>query len=143
MALVVKNLSANAGDLRDIGSIPGWERFPGGEHGNSLLHSCLENPMNRGAWWATVHKSWTRLKRLSTLSTCCAKLPQSCLTLCDCVGFSRQECRSGLPCSPPGDLPHPGIKPVSLMYSSLADGFFTTSATREALVIYYMLPLIM
>ena len=43
-------------DLRDIGLIPGWERFPGGEHDNPLLHSCLENPMNRGAWWATVHK---------------------------------------------------------------------------------------
>ena len=51
------------------------------------------------------------------------------------MGFSRQEYWSGLPCPPPGDLPNPGIKPVSLMSPSLADGFFTTSATWEAPVI--------
>ena len=54
MALVIKNLSDNAGDVRDPGSIPGSERFPG-RHGNPLQHSCLENPMDRGAWQATVH----------------------------------------------------------------------------------------
>ena len=47
-------------------------------------------------------------------------------------GFSRQECWSGLPCPPPGDLPHPGIEPVSLMSPALADGFFNTNATWEA-----------
>ena len=65
MALVVKNLVANAGDARDMGLIPGSERSPGGGHGNPLQYSCLENPMNRGAWQATVHgvaKSQTRLK---------------------------------------------------------------------------------
>ena len=54
-----KEFTCNAGDL---GSIPGWGRFPGGGHGNPLQYSCLENPMNRGAWQATVHglaKSWT------------------------------------------------------------------------------------
>ena len=65
MVLVVKNLPANAGDIRDMGSIPGWERSPGEGHGNLLQYSCLENPMDRGAWWATVHrvaKSQTQLK---------------------------------------------------------------------------------
>ena len=55
VALVVKNLLANAGDERDAGSIPGSGRSPGGRHGNPLQYSCLENPMDRGAWWATVH----------------------------------------------------------------------------------------
>ena len=69
MALVVKNLPINAGDLRGAGSIPGLGRSPGGGHGNPLQYSCLENPMDRGAWWATVRrvaKSWTRLKRHNT-----------------------------------------------------------------------------
>ena len=56
MALGVKNLSTNAGDLRDTGSIPGSERSPGGGHGNPLQYSCLENPMYRGAWQATVRR---------------------------------------------------------------------------------------
>ena len=58
---VVKNLPANIGDL---GSIPGSGRSPGEENGDSLQYSCLENPMNRGAWWATTHgvtKSQTQL----------------------------------------------------------------------------------
>ena len=55
VALVVKNLLANAGDERDAGSIPGSGRSPGGRHGNPIQYSCLENPMDRGAWWATVH----------------------------------------------------------------------------------------
>ena len=49
VALVVKNLSANAGDVKDLGSVPGWGRSPGGGNGNLLCYSCLENPMNRGA----------------------------------------------------------------------------------------------
>ena len=76
MALVVKNLPANAGDLRDSGLIPGSGRSPGEGHGNPLQYSCLENPMNRGASWATIHgvaKSWTRLKCLSTHT--CKALP--------------------------------------------------------------------
>ena len=69
VALVVKNLLANAGDERDAGLIPGSGSTPGGRHGNPFQYSCLENPMDRGAWWATVHgvtKSQTRLKQLST-----------------------------------------------------------------------------
>ena len=52
---MVKNLPANAGDIRDVGSIPGWRRSPGGGHVNPLQYPCLENPMDRGAWGATVH----------------------------------------------------------------------------------------
>ena len=61
---VVKNLPANAGDAADAGLIPVLGRSPGGGNGNPLWHLCLENPMDRGAWQATVHgvaKSQTRL----------------------------------------------------------------------------------
>ena len=60
----MKNLHANAGDTGDVGSILGSGRSPRGGNGNLLQYSCLENPMDRGAWWAPVHgfaKSWTRL----------------------------------------------------------------------------------
>ena len=63
---MVKNLPTNAGDTRDTGSIPGLGRFPGGKHDNPIQYSCLENPMDRRAWWATVHnaaKSRTGLKQ--------------------------------------------------------------------------------
>ena len=68
VALVVKNLPANAGDARDSDSIPWLGRSLGGENGNPLQYSSLENPMDRGAWWATVcriAKSWTQLRQLS------------------------------------------------------------------------------
>ena len=68
MALVVKNLPDKAEDLRDAGSVPGLGRYPGGAHGNPLQCSCLENPMDRGAWQVTVHKvakGQTQLRRLS------------------------------------------------------------------------------
>ena len=51
---MVKSLPANAGDTRDAGSIPGLGRYPGGGNGNPLQYSCLGNPMDRGAWQATV-----------------------------------------------------------------------------------------
>ena len=69
MVLVVKNPPANAGDIRDASLILGSGRSPGRGHGNPLQYSCLENPMDRGAGWATVYrviKSWTGLKQLST-----------------------------------------------------------------------------
>ena len=62
------NPPANAGDVRDIGSIPGSGRSHGGRHGNPLQYSCLENPMDKGAWWARVHgvsKSWTRVSNFT------------------------------------------------------------------------------
>ena len=65
MAVVVKKPPANAGVGRDVSSIPGLGRSPGGGHGNPLQFSYLENPMDRRGWGATVHsvtQSWTRLK---------------------------------------------------------------------------------
>ena len=62
---MVKNMLANAGDIRDVGSIPGSGRSPGGGNSNPLQYSCLENSMDSGAWRATVPgvaKSWARLK---------------------------------------------------------------------------------
>jgi len=56
VVLVVKNPPANAGDIRNMGLIPGTGRSPGGGHGNPLQYSSLEDPMGRGAWWATVHR---------------------------------------------------------------------------------------
>ena len=63
---MVKNLTANARDMRDLGLIPGSGRVTGGGHGNPLQYSCLENPMDKGAWQATVHRvaqSQARLKQ--------------------------------------------------------------------------------
>ena len=65
VALVVKNPLANAGDMRNMGSVPESGRFPGGGHGNPLQYSYLENPMYKRSWQAIVHrvaKSWTCLK---------------------------------------------------------------------------------
>ena len=67
VALGVKNLLAIAGDKRDGGLIPGSERGPGGDHGNPLQYSCLENLKDREAWRATVERS-TQLKQLGTLA---------------------------------------------------------------------------
>ena len=69
VALVVKNLPANAGDTRDVGSISGSGKSPGEGNGNPLQYSCLENPMDRGAWWATVHKVARESDSLKWLST--------------------------------------------------------------------------
>ena len=57
VALVVKNPPTNAGDTEDMGLIPGLARSPGGGNGNPLRYPHLENPMDGGAWWATVHGS--------------------------------------------------------------------------------------
>ena len=119
-----KASACNAGDL---GLIPGSGRSPGEGNGNPLQYSCLENPMDGGAWWSTVHgvtKSWTRLSDFTfTLNLVERKkrkseVSQSCPTLCDpwtvdhqappSMGFSRQEYWSGLPFPSPGDLSDPG-----------------------------------
>ena len=68
----VKNPPVNAGDIKDLSSIPGSGRSPGGGHGNPLWYSCLENPRDGGAWWAAIYgvtQSRTRLKRLSSSSS--------------------------------------------------------------------------
>ena len=72
VALVVKNPAASAGDIRSVASIPGLGRSTRVGNSNPLQYLCLENPMDRGAWWAIVQRvaeSWTRLKRLS-IHTC-------------------------------------------------------------------------
>ena len=69
VTLVGKNMPASTGDIRDMDSIPGSGRSPREGHGNPLQYSFLENPMDRGAWQAIVHRvaqSWTQLKQLST-----------------------------------------------------------------------------
>ena len=63
---MVKKILANAGDERDGGLIPGSGRSPGEGNGNQLQYSCLENPMARGTWWATVHRMAKSKTRLST-----------------------------------------------------------------------------
>ena len=68
MALVVKNLPVSARDTRDVGSVPGLGRSPGGQHCNLLHYSCLENSMDRRLWQSTVlgvTRIWLRLKQLS------------------------------------------------------------------------------
>ena len=99
VSLVVKNLPVSAGDIRDVGSIPGSARSLGGGHGNPLQCSCLKNRMDRGAWQATiltVAENQTPLKWLSMnthlhintyifLYICIqfSSVGRSCLTLCD------------------------------------------------------------
>ena len=56
MAVMINNSPANAGDIRDVGLITGMGRSPGGGHGNPLQYSCLENPMDRGVWWAMAQR---------------------------------------------------------------------------------------
>ena len=131
--------SRKTGDTGGTGSIPGWGRSPGEGNGNPLLYSCLENPMDREVWWATVHgvsKSWTWLsnwacmqvngKGLSCLGFITGKevksfsrvqlfaTPQTIAHKASLsMGFSRQEYWSGLPFPSPEDIPDPGIKPRS------------------------------
>ena len=135
---VVKNSSAIAGDLRDVGSIPGSGRSPGAGNGNPLLHTCLEISMVRGAQRAIIHgvaKSQTQLSAraraqesiclyyLSTYNTSmllllsCFSRVRLCTTPLTAahqaplsIGFSGQEYWSGLPCPPPGDLPNKGTE---------------------------------
>ena len=85
VVLVVKNLPASVGDIRDVDSIPGLGRSPVEGNSNPLQYSYLENPKDRKAWRATVHrvaKSQPQPKQLRG-HTCCCSIPQSCLNLCD------------------------------------------------------------
>ena len=87
MASVVKNPPANAGNIKHTGSVPQSARTPRGGNGNSLQYSCLEKPIERGAWRVMVHrvaKSWTPLKHLST-HTHRAKTQGACAQWLNCV----------------------------------------------------------
>ena len=70
VALVVRNVPASAGDVRDVGSIPRSRRSPREGHGNPLWYSCLEHPMDRGAWRATAHRVAKSQKQRKQLSMC-------------------------------------------------------------------------
>ena len=90
VVLVVKNPPANTGDIRDADSVPGLRRSPGGEHGIPLQYSCLENLINRGAWWATAHMvtmSQTQSKQLSMHTRICPRV---------LVTFPESFCRIGI-----------------------------------------------
>ena len=116
----------------------------------------VQYPDSDGMWAFKLVELGTKRRSYKQTRTCldyvvywlhgyivCRSVAQSCLTLCDLMavahlaplsmGFSRQEHWSGLPCPPPWDLPDTGIEPTSLMSPALAGGFFTTSATWEAL----------
>ena len=141
--------------MGDPGSIPGLGRSPGEGNGNPPQYSCLENPMDGGAWSATVHgvtKSWTQLSDFTfftvrNLSILLRKVQSGMISavlslsvmsnslqlhiqqptrlFCQWV-FSRQEYCRGLSCPPPGDLPNPGIEP---RFSALQAG--VTRETQE------------
>ena len=106
---VDKESTCNAGDAGHVGSVPESGRSAGGGHGNPLQYHCLENPMDRGAWWVTVHrvsKSQTRLKWLSTahtffltffsimvyyriFSSLCYTVGSCCLSILICIWWSQ------------------------------------------------------
>ena len=115
MALVVKNLPADAGDERGVGSIPGLGRSLAGGHGNPLQYSCLENPTDRGAWRATVQGGPKESDTTKVLST-------HCVVSCSTVSNSETPWTQG------SNLP-------SLESPALAGGFFTTGTTWEAHII--------
>ena len=69
-------VKASAWNVGDLGSIPGWGRFPGEGNGNPLQYSCLENPMDGGAWWATVHRVARSQKRLSNFTSLQVRIPR-------------------------------------------------------------------
>ena len=148
VAPVVKKLPANAGYVRDVGSIPGLGRYTRVRLGNPLQYSCLENAMDRGAWWATVHgiakldmTEWLThiavlnvisIWRVHAQSLCHVWLSETPCTVAHqapvSIGLSQQEYWSGLPFPPPGELSEPGIEPMS---PALTGGFFTTKPTGK------------
>ena len=87
---MVKNLPANAGDSGDSGLIPGSGRSPGGGNGNLLQYSCLGNPMDRGAWRATVHRGCKELKVILHASK--AKKPLKTTSFMKCLLYSKALC---------------------------------------------------
>jgi len=98
--VAISFLPANVGDVRDAGSIPGLGRSPGGRHGKPLQYSCLENPMDRGAWWASVHgiaKSQTQPKQLACSSVQFSRSVMSDSLLPHGLQHARPPCPSPTP----------------------------------------------
>ena len=154
VVLVLKNLPANAGEARDVGLIPGWGRATEEEMVTCCSILAWKIPWTEEPTVQGVAKIRTRQKQFGThlraslaiiLIPClinfmymwvlscfyCVQLLATLWTVaCQAPlskGFSRQECWSGLPCLPPGDLPDPEIELVSPLSPALAVGFFTTS----------------
>ena len=100
----VKNLSASEGDKRDSVSNPGWGRSPGGGNGNPLQYSCLESPMDWGAWWATIHGVTMSRTRLSTHTRTHTHTPQEVLSFSSSVQALHVTVLS---LAPPGRAPQP------------------------------------
>ena len=138
---MVKNLPANAGDITDVDSIPVLGRLPRGGHDNPLQHSCLENPMDREAWWAIVHrvtKSQTQLKLLnshtSSKPTSCCSFTQLCPTLHPhrlqqarllCPSLSPGVCSNSCPLS---QCCHPTISSSVTPFSSCLQPFLASGS---------------
>ena len=123
--LVVKNLPAIAGNVRDAGSSLELGRSTGGGHGNALQYSCLENPMNRGAWRATVHgiaKSQTQLKQLSPHSLLQRSKHHGMLCVTNRIGqtccYVSSEARGFLLSLSDQSL---WVKPVAMSWGSLVE----------------------
>ena len=106
-----KETACNAGDL---GLIPGSGRSPGEGNGNPLQYSCLENPMDRGAWQSTVHGVARVGHNLAIKPSPWTVAHQAPLSM----GFPRQEYWSGLPFPSPGDIPHPRMELASLTWQA-------------------------
>ena len=113
---VVKNLTANVRDIKDVGSIPGWGKSPGRGNGNLPQYSCLENPMDRGAWWALVHrvaKSQTPLKWFRTHAHMLCLIKVLLKTLNQMLLFRHWAISDSLQCHglPHSRLPCPSLSP--------------------------------
>ena len=97
MALVVKNLPANSGDARDVGLIHGLGRSCGGGNGNPIQYSCVENSMDRGAWWATVHGVIESQTQLGTGQATHSALPVDATKPSDMIVSQAQGRRNNCP----------------------------------------------
>ena len=89
---MVKNLPASVGDMRDVGSILGWGKSPGGGHSNPLQYSCLENLIDRGAWQAAIQRvaqNHTQLSNLACIHAQCAKTPSEVVFEERCPGEAK------------------------------------------------------
>ena len=120
MALVEKNLPANAGDRRDLGSISESGRSPGEGNGNPFQHSCLGNPMDRGAWWATVHGVAKELDTTEQLNKLNSPFVPA-LKLCQKRALER-HCKSQGYCFPCGTALPPSARAVAAPRGSAALG---------------------
>ena len=131
---MVKNPPASAGDIRDKGSIPGLGRSPGGGNGNPFQYSCLENLMDRGAWWATVDrvaKSRTWMRRFSTHKDSSTQKPD--WTICSSHSPSFWPILSSPPGVPFGTQIHWKVFLVHLIARSPLIFPFSFSSCRSSL----------